>query len=109
MKKSLLALASLLLCGQALAADVYSNQEYCALKGAVSQRYLAAYAGKLGYAPSRQECRLLKASNVTASKNAWDFQGNKALQGSVVRLPVAVVTKLRAMPPKARAEALSAH
>ncbi|EKE77164.1 hypothetical protein [Gallaecimonas xiamenensis] len=110
MKKSLFALFGMMLCGQVLADDVtYSNEEYCAIRYQVTQSHLAAYADKLGYAPSDKECRLLQIKDLNGDKAAWDFQGNRPYAGSVMRLPVAVVVKLRDMTPAQRAEALSAH
>ncbi len=78
----------------------YSNNGYCQLAAKGTSQYqrnlLAAYAGKLGYAPSQRECRTLQQQRTEA---APVFELGSAIkqfeQGSVRKLPNATVEKLK--------------
>ena len=112
MKTALIAMTTLLMSGAALAGHSvsYSNTHYCTLasQGAYGP-YLHAYAAKLGYTPSHQECLQLRAQPQVDTAGQWQFQGNKPYQYSLRRLPMTTVEKLKAMTPAERAKALSAH
>jgi len=85
---------------QAAAQHSYSNSGYCQLAAKGTSQYqrnlLAAYAGKLGYAPSQRECRTLQQQRTEA---APVFELGSAIkqfeQGSVRKLPNATVEKLK--------------
>ncbi len=85
---------------QAAAQHSYSNSGYCQLAAKGTSQYqrnlLAAYAGKLGYAPSQHECRTLQQQRTEA---APVFELGSAIkqfeQGSVRKLPNATVEKLK--------------
>ncbi|MDZ7870617.1 MAG: hypothetical protein U5L02_15700 [Rheinheimera sp.] len=80
----------------------YSNSGYCQLaaKGTspFQRNLLAAYAGKLGYAPSQRECRSLQQQRAVATPV---FELGSAIrqfeQGSVRKLPNATVEKLKTL------------
>ncbi|WKE65192.1 hypothetical protein PVT67_16240 [Gallaecimonas kandeliae] len=107
MKASIFAVLALAAVAQANADQVtYSNSQYCAeAKAGQESRYLQAYAAKLGSTPSRHDCAVLLTQPAEVAKAQWDFQGNKPYQGSVVRLSVMTVTKLRALPAGERKQA----
>ena len=80
----------------------YSNSGYCQLaaKGtsAYQRNVLAAYAGKLGYAPSQRECRSLQQQRaVTAPVFELGSAIKQFEQGSVRKLPNATVEKLKTL------------
>ena len=85
---------------QAAEQHSYSNSGYCQLAAKGTSQYqrnlLAAYAGKLGYAPSQRECRNLQQQRTEA---APAFELGSAIkqfeQGSVRKLPNATVEKLK--------------
>lgn len=85
---------------QAAAQHSYSNSGYCQLVAKGTSQYqrnlLAAYAGKLGYAPSQLECRNLQQQRTSATPV---FELSSAIkqfeQGSVRKLPNATVEKLK--------------
>lgn len=85
---------------QAVEQHSYSNSGYCQLAAKGTSQYqrnlLAAYAGKLGYAPSQRECRTLQQQRTVP---APVFELGSAIkqfeQGSVRKLPNATVEKLK--------------
>ncbi len=87
---------------QAAEQHSFSNSGYCQLAAKGTSQYqrnlLAAYAGKLGYAPSQRECRTLQQQRTEATPV---FELGSAIkqfeQGSVRKLPNATVEKLKAL------------
>lgn len=112
MKTALIAMTTLLMSGAALAGHSvsYSNTHYCTLasQGAYGP-YLHAYAAKLGYTPSHQECLQLRAQPQVDTAGQWQFRGNKPYPHSVKRLSAQTVTKLKTLSPAERAKALAAN
>ena len=101
--------AAILLVGSSaavFAADTveYSIEEYCALKatekGSIIQKnYVKAYQNKLGFKPTRADCREVKNLKYIVFKpykNDWDFFQNKPYRGSAIRLSSSQVKKPRA-------------
>lgn len=85
---------------QAAEQHSYSNSGYCQLAAKGTSQYqrnlLAAYAGKLGYAPSQRECRNLQQQRTVP---APVFELGSAIkqfeQGSVRKLPNTTIEKLK--------------
>jgi hypothetical protein len=87
---------------QAAEQHSYSNSGYCQLAAKGTSQYqrnlLAAYAGKLGYAPSQRECRSLQQQRaVTAPAFELGSAIKQFEQGSVRKLPHATVEKLKTL------------
>lgn len=75
----------------------YSTEGYCLLaKEGVSERYLEAYAKKLGMTPSRKVCKSFNDFVANVKPKEWDYQGGKLYPGSVIRLSNEQIEKIRA-------------
>ncbi len=84
---------------------VYSSSEYCELNRTKStqldQRYLKAYAKKLGSTPSKQLCQTIHKSKFASTETEienfkWSYFQNKPYQGSIIRLSENTVDLLKA-------------
>jgi len=72
---------------------VYSSSEFCSLERTKStqldDRYLKAYAKKLGSTPTRQLCQEIQNeqySHTVVADSKWNYFQNKPYKGSIFRL-----------------------
>lgn len=87
---------------------VYSNFEYCQLQSqGVAATQLDAYARKLGFVPSQQDCRtLLQPSDNINERQTASNELRIIQRGSAIRLNKKTEQKLAALPAEERAEVL---
>ena len=81
---------------------VYSSAEFCELDRTKStqldQRYLNAYAKKLGSTPSKQLCQSIhddQFAEADSTSYKWSYFQNKPYQGSIIRLSENTVDLLK--------------
>jgi hypothetical protein len=81
---------------------VYSSAEYCELNRTkatqLDERYLKAYAKKLGSVPNKQLCKnihLEQFASQDTTNYRWSYFQNKPYQGSIIRLSDIAISLLK--------------
>lgn len=94
------ALASMVIGNTAMADEdlvTYSTEGYCVLKqDGMDDRYLAAYAKKLGFTPDRKTCKSFNEFVTSVRPKKWDYPLGKPYPGSLIRLTPAQIEKIKA-------------
>lgn len=100
-KHMMLGMALFAMASLPVAADedevVYSTEGYCLLeKEGVDDRYLGAYAKKLGFKPDRKTCKSFNDFVTSVRPKTWDYPMGKPYPGSLIRLTPSQIERIKA-------------
>ncbi|RTE87349.1 MULTISPECIES: hypothetical protein [Gammaproteobacteria] len=83
------------------AMETFSNVEYCELANAMGPtrtNVLRAYSERLGYQPTRQECKNLHQSNAQTAQFELESEVRSMRRTSSIRIPSQTLESMKQLP-----------